>query len=382
VADEPAPAEPHVADVVAAASSALGERLSEPVTLAGGSDQSVVLRCRTADGGQVIVKSYPRTARAAVGFASEAAGLEVAAGTGLSPDFLAASEDARVVVMSDLGSGPSLADVLLTEPGDTAEPAADAAGSALLGWAGACGRLSAGGAARRVRFDSLRSRYLGGLPAARRGTGLADHVLRVEERARLLGVPVPAGLDAELTEVARVADGDGPYPVFSPGDICPDNNVLTDAGVRLLDFEDAGFHSVFLDAAYIRMPFSTCWCVFRMPDPLAAAVESAYRSEVCAVWPELADDSVWHPGVRRAVAAWTMSSMWWLLRLSLSGDPPLDEERTSPRARQLMRHRWRVLADQLEPTGDLPVLSGFARSLLAATESWHAAPLPRYPALR
>lgn len=379
VADDEEPPGAAVAPVVDAASASVGRRLAEPSVLSGGSGRSLVLRCADPSGGSVVVKAYPQTVEGLASFACEAAGLEVATGSGLSPDLVACSPAARVVVMADLGSGASMADLLLSARAGAA--AADPARTVLLGWASACGRLSAAVAPRRARFDELRCRYLAGSPAEAGVTGLAERVRRVAERVALVGAPVPAGLDAELAEIAAVAAG-GAYPVFSPGDICPDNNMLTDGNVRFLDFEDAGFHSVFLDAAYIRMPFSTCWCVFRMPASLAGDVESAYRREVCVVWPELADDGVWQPGVRRAVAAWTMSSMWWLLRRSLAGDAPLDDERTSPTTRQLMRHRWRVLAGELESAGELPALAGLARSLLAGTESWQAPELPLYPALR
>jgi hypothetical protein len=57
-------------------------------------------------------------------------------------------------------------------------------------------------------------------------------------------VPVPAGLGGELAEVAGAA-GSERYAVFSPGDICPDNIVLSPDGIRFLDFESAGFHSAF-----------------------------------------------------------------------------------------------------------------------------------------
>jgi hypothetical protein len=93
------------------------------------------------------------------------------------------------------------------------------------------------------------------------------------------------------------------YQVFSPGDICPDNNLVTAAGIRFVDFESAEFHSVFLDAAYLRMPFSTCWCVLRMPPALAPAGESAYRREVTAAFPDLTSDVAWEAGVLRASAA-------------------------------------------------------------------------------
>ena len=170
--------------------------------------------------------------------------------------------------------------------------------------------------------------------------------------------------------------------MFSPGDICPDNNMLTAAGIRFLDFESAGFHSAFLDAAYIRMPFSTCWCVFRLPAELTAAAEAAYRSAVCAVRPELADDAIWQCGVRRGVAAWTLSSMTWLLRSAIEADEPTDPEAESPRTRQLIRYRWQLLAGELASAGELPAVTELMRALLAATEGWQAAELPLYPAFR
>jgi hypothetical protein len=47
-----------------------------------------------------------------------------------------------------------------------------------------------------------------------------------------------------------------------------------------------------------------------------------------------------------------------------------------------MRHRWQVLAGELEAGGEFPAISAMARTLLAATADWHADELPLYPALR
>ncbi|MGH3681869.1 MAG: hypothetical protein ACRDT2_16670 [Natronosporangium sp.] len=121
-----------------------------------------------------------------------------------------------------------------------------------------------------------------------------------------LGIVPAAGLADDLGQVLAATTPDR-YPVFSPGDVCPDNNLLTDQGLRMVDFEGAGYHSVFLDAAYARMPFATCWCVFRLPAAVAARVEAACRAEVARGYPALVDDAVWVPGVRRAMAAWTVA---------------------------------------------------------------------------
>jgi Phosphotransferase enzyme family len=375
VAEEPVPQELQTAEIVAAASAVLGRPLTEPVELSR--EWAVVLRCRDPGAGTgctVVVKSYPRTAEGASCFAAEAAGLEVAGGSAPAPSFLGADPSMQLVVMSDLGDGRSLADVLLT--GSAAQ-----AKTALLDWAAACGRLSVVTNTHRPAFDALTARYLAGRPDERHLAGLPGRVLAAAENAAKMGVPAPDGLAGELTEVAAAAAADQ-YAVFSPGDICPDNNLLTNAGVKFIDFEEAGFHPVFLDAAYITMPFSTCWCVFRFPPELSAGAEAAYREQVSAVWPDLADDAVWQPGLRRAVAAWTMSSTSWLLRRSLAADVPMNTEQPSPHTRQLMRYRWQSLLAELEPAGDLPAIAALVRSLLAATASWHAPELPLYPAFR
>jgi hypothetical protein len=54
----------------------------------------------------------------------------------------------------------------------------------------------------------------------------------------------------------------------------------------------------------------------------------------------------------------------------------------SPGTRQLIRHRWRVLAAELERGAELPALAELTSSLLAASERWQAPDLPLYPAFR
>ena len=361
------------AELVAAAAAAVGRQLSEPVRLSGGSERSAVLRCHDPAGGTVIVKAYPQTRRGEESFTAEASGLAMAAGTGLAPELAGADSAELVVVMSDLGDGMTLADLLL---GDAA---GDVSG-AVLSWAHACGSLAVAASGQLDLLPGLRARYSRGQPRWPALSDLADSIRLAPERAAMAGVAAPQGLAAELAEIAGAVES-GEFGVFSPGDICPDNNLVTPAGVRLLDFEVAGVYPVFLDAAYIRMPFSTCWCVFRLPEGLSQAAEAVYRELVSEIWPELAQDEVWQAGMRRGIAAWSMHSMGWLWR-SIAADFPLDEERTSPRARQLIRHRWRALLSALEPSGEFPAVAELTRLLLAATDGWDAAALPLYPVFR
>jgi hypothetical protein len=332
-----------------------------------------------------VIKTYPADGDGPASFATEAAGLAVTVGTGLAPNLLSVDSDTRTVVMSDFGAGRSLADLLL---GSSAQPAQET----LLAWARYCGELSVAVRDRRADFDTLLAGYLAGRPEESYAAGLPDRILRAGRIAGrqpdelgdlgiVGGVQAPAGLADELREVADAVRPDR-YPVFSPGDICPDNNLIAGGRLRFLDFENAGFHCAFLNAAYIRMPFGTCWCVFRLPDGISHAAETIYRRQVAQVHPRLADDATWQPGLRRAVAAWTLSAMTWLLPWAARADQPMDPDQVSPGNRQLMRYRWRMLADELDSAGELPALAQFANSLLTATDSWEAAALPLYPAFR
>ena len=152
--------------------------------------------------------------------------------------------------------------------------------------------------------------------------------------------------------------------------------------MRLIDFESAGFHPVFLDAAYLRMPFSTCWCVLRLPAAVASSLEDAYRTSVCAAYPDLAADEVWQPGMRRATAIWTLHAMSYLLDRSLDADRSMNPDvAAAPTARALLRYRWQTLRDSLVAGNEFPALAEAMSDLLAATAHWPVPPLPAYPAL-
>ncbi|MFB9903947.1 hypothetical protein [Allokutzneria oryzae] len=347
--------------VLRAASALLGTTVSAPADL-GGSARSTVLRCATGDGGSVIVKAYKEEPEALRCFTAEAAGLALGAGSG--PRLLAVDTAFPLLVMEDLGTAPTLADVLL---GDSA----DAARAALLAWAGAYGRLAAETIGREDELAALRSRHDRGNQRWEADPWPAEAVAGLPEA---LGVIAPDGLEAETASILRLPD----YPVYSPGDICPDNNLLFGDRVRLLDFEGANYHSVFIDAVYTRMPFSSCWCVFRLPREVQAEVESAYRAEVAKGHPELLDDDVWREGMRLGMVAWTLDATSALVRRVLTEDRMLHRTRRPvPTIRQLLRYRWESLLPEVP---DMPATAELMRRLLAATEKWDVPSMPSYPA--
>lgn len=366
--------------LAAAASAALGVPLTACRDL-GGSERSAVQRCRMPDGGTVVVKTYPDSTEGRESFAAECAGLELTSDAGTGPRLLAASQPDLLIVMIDLGNGPSLADLLL---GGSAE----AAGAAVLTWARACGDLAVAMAGQEAELAGLLASYRIGSDPGPAAHWLQRRVGEIPDLLAGLSIPAPAGLAADLAEVATILCP-GRYPVFSPGDICPDNNLVAEREVMFVDYENAEFHSAFLDAAYLRMPFSTCWCVFRLPDILQRSAEAAYRDLVSHIHPELESDEVWQAGMRRALAAWTLHAMTYLLDRALLADRSMiDDGRAAPTKRQLLRYRWRRLIEELASApgasadSEFPALVALASQLLASTEHWQVPDLPLYPAFR
>ncbi|MFF2197208.1 hypothetical protein [Streptomyces sp. NPDC058157] len=238
--------------ILRAAGELLGTELSGPVD-PGGSARSTVVRCRTAGGGSVIVKAFGREPDSLRCFTAEAAGLSLGIA---GPEVLGVDPDVPLLVLADLGDAPTLADVLLGDDPAVAE-------DGLPAWARGLGALAAGSVHRRADLARLWSRYDQGMPAWEDEPWIAENAAALLPLLEGVGISPPAGLDRELARIGTA--GGAEYPAFTPGDTCPDNNLLTPQGLRLIDFEAACYQSVFLPAA------------------TAADTEQAFRAEVVGV---------------------------------------------------------------------------------------------------
>ncbi len=225
----------------------------------------------------------------------------------VGPVLLAVDREHRLLVLTDLGVHPALSDRLLGDDVALAE-------QAFVDWAAALGRFGALTRNPRSRAARLqRDLGLGSSMNAMDGylRGGVDTLPALAQRR--FGITPEPGLDRDLAAVKRLLEP-STYDVFSPGDACPDNNLLTPEGVRFLDFEFAGCYSLFLDAAYTMAPFPTCWCVLDTPTAVTARVVAAYRDQIMTSFPEVGDDRVWGDGVARACGLWTATQIRALLR--------------------------------------------------------------------
>jgi hypothetical protein len=248
------------------------------------------------------------------------------------PALVGASDE--VVVMEDLGTGPSLADLLL---------GSDRAGAerALLAWAATLG-------------TALRATLRTG--AAHEPLDLGEGLVELVGLASDLAVPVPSGLDDDAAAIEHALSTSSPWLAYCPGDTCPDNNrVLADGSVRFFDFEGSGWRHGATEAAYCRAPFCTCWCVALLPPGLTGAMEEAFMGTLDPPEPE-----AFRSTVDLAAASWTVMSFDYFRRAVHDGRPIGPKGRAPGDARQYLLLRLTALEAMSER---LPALAALATGL-------------------
>jgi hypothetical protein len=355
-----------VAAALAAASAALGRELRDLGGL-GGSDRSHVHRV-TDGAGTLVVKGY--AADNLTSWARERVGLGVAGDLGLAPRLLASAADPAVVVMEDLGTAPDVASHLLaTDP--------RAADAALAAWATTLGRLHARSHADRhaVReaFVRAEAEGAGERPADRFHAGVAGSIEQATadwatyaDELGLVGAP-------DLGALAGRLAGDE-HHALSPADVCPDNNLLLDDGCRLIDFEWAEVRHPAWDAAYLTVPWPTCWCSWRIPDATAERTLDAYREQAAVAIPYVGTDA-FLADVEVARTCWALVTVSWSLTTALREDQ--QPHPASPGTRPRMQHRLRLVAESGTDA------AAFGSAVLEHTrERWGDLALPLAPAYR
>jgi hypothetical protein len=331
----------------------------------GGSSRSRVHRVRLADA-TVIVKRFTADG----GGAREAAALSVLPPGAPSPRLPGESTHPSAVVVSDAGTGRSVADDLLGADPDTAR-------AAVLSWAQAIAGLhdcTAGlGDAFRAALAARTDQPVATLAAEieRAGTALEGHCAD-------LGVRVPSGAWDDLRGLYARLHG-GPA-VLSPGDPCPDNNVATPRGRILIDFEAAQWQHPAWDVAYLTVPWPSCWCSWRLPDDACQQALDRYRQTSTLPW---ATSASFRGDVEAAAAVWAIVTTAWFLPRALTDDPPpADPRKLMPTRRSQILNRLRLAASVHRQDGRAPAaLSAFAAGLRATLAArWGDLPLPYAPA--
>ena len=359
-------------ETLQAASGLIGERLEVVGDAFPGSRRTLVLRVRSA-GRFLVVKRY-LGAEGREAYAREASALTALAGFAGTPGLVAESSTPRLVVMDDLGDGTHLADALLG-------PDADLAFTTLSGWAAALAGLHTAGRDTREAFEAGVLARAASEPESRVEIDylpgqLATAATEWDRLAKALEVDVPEGTFDGLAGVPRRFRVDASS--LSAADMCPDNNLVRVSGDPvLLDFEFAVWRPVAWDAAYLRVPWPTCWCAWSLEAAAAQMALDRWRESVGLVWPAVLGAGFDHD-LDLATEAWAWLAGSWCLGPLVDGEP----QRTNP-VKPMPRMPDRVLRF-LRTAADgraLPELAEVAQRLARAVETtYDATDVPLAPA--
>jgi hypothetical protein len=244
-------------------------------------------------------------------------------GAGGAPRFYGGDRAYGIVVMEDLGTPHSLADVLL-------HGTAAAAERGLLLLASTLGRMHAATAGREAQYAGIRD-ALGPGDGPRYRATEADEVRAAARtlaaQCAALEVTPPAGFEADVEYIARAVADPGPFLAYTHGDPCPDNNTIVQSAdgpagsvLRLFDFDVGAFRHALRDGVYGRIRFPTCWCVRDIPESIVARMEAIYRAELAKGCPAAADDAVYARASVTACAGWVITTLGWSLERVLERD--------------------------------------------------------------
>ncbi len=282
----------------------------------GGSGHALVLRVRISPSAflpqrSVVIKYSPVT-----GHAIDDAALlrEVVAyqfTTSLSEDvrpgpvLLAHDLDRRILVLSDLGEGDTLADTLMSAKDEERLKVVRSLGTAL-------GQMHAGTAGREQDYDRLLHRLLRQYPDYAEHQALRDESL---QRSILIGRDIlrEAGLEApehfvSLAEHATSTLRSGSNRAFTPFDLSPDNIVISQR-VFFLDYEWAGFRNVGFDVACVIAGFPQFLFSRPISNEEADAFINAWVRQVVEVWPRFGDSDYLHELIVASLIGWALSSV-------------------------------------------------------------------------
>nr|WP_211239409.1 hypothetical protein [Actinokineospora inagensis] len=358
-------------------------RLAEPEDL-GGSERSIVLRVKVAASPfslprTLAVKRYVHPAGTATrdSWVREAVSYQLftalAAEDRMCPELFAHDPGTNLLVMEDLGRAPTLAEKL---HGDDAR----AAEGALLSWARSLGRLHASTAGREADFDALLRRLS---PPKSKDPLTVDGPIAVEALPLLLrteyGVVTSAAAHDAARRTLALLDT-ARHRAFSPSDSCPDNNLITNRGVRFLDFEGGCVRNMMFDAAYLTVPFPSCWCAYALPPGMTDAMLAAWRAEVRVMWPDLDDDTVLLPRLLDAQVFWVWLTTWQYLTVPDVEQLGSGGAVSRPHQADVLVARWAGLAAAARRAHAVEVAEHAEGVVTALTARFGERSLPLYPA--
>ncbi len=246
---------------------------------------------------------------------------EVSGTNRYAPRYYASAHLTGTLILEDLGTYPTLQDVLYGQD-------AQQAGAALVQYGRylAHMQLAARGQADKYRanlqrFDTTSQHDV-------LGWDLRNYLHDLHGCLAAFQITVQDEFDQTIHELARSMQEPGPFYTLSHCDAGPHNIMLLPEQPILIDFESACFQHGFVDLVQARMAFPSAGLGRRSSQEVVEQMEKAYRKEVSRGIPEAADDQVFAQALVEACAQVLLTMMAETWRSSSSS--LLDTTQSTP----------------------------------------------------
>lgn len=300
-------------------------------------------------------------------WAREASALEAVKSCDVAPDLVGVCADPRLIVMKDLGTYPNLADIVL---GEDALMAAASLGT----WARSLARLHQEPNGTATAFKERLSERAAFQPFHDKPHALSKAGEELQLLAPRLGIAVSDGVTHRLSGIHAAFAV--PMDVLSPGDTCPDNNLIQGERLTFLDFEYAEVRHLAWDVAYLYVPWPTCWCAWGLPSEVAEHALNQYSDEIRSTLPYV-DSPDFDHDLQLATLGWCLESAAMFLQGALSPEAATETTKRRPGRRALVLSRL-AQASSMQVDSYLSDLGGRLHSALL--QEWGPVPLDRAPA--
>jgi len=286
-----------------------------------------------------------------------------------SPRFYGGNQKLGFIILEDVPHHARLVESLLG--GDRHQ-----AKRALLQYAACLAQLHVDTFGKAAEFEALARAIAPKAQFMRESVDIPTHQYLLNS----LGIQPESNWLYDLNTINETMNHPGDFLSYIHADACPDNVLDTGEGLRLIDFETGHFGHAFIDIAYGRMMFPSCWCANRLPRNVVQQMENTYRAILVKQRPSVENDSIFETALVKACGYWMLSTLTRHLESAVRRDLNWGISTT----RQRILARLEAFVTTTQEFNQLPGLRGTASRLLDLLQQrWRSTPsLPDYPAFR
>jgi hypothetical protein len=321
-------------------------------------------------------------------FRNEWAGLvfigSLPGGESMAPACYASDPASGLVVLEDLGYAPAIQDILYSLERDKAEEVLAEIGTCL-------GRLQAAAIGHETEFNARQSALSARTTRCDGSLDLRTEIDALRMCCRALGIRDEYRLGLAIDDLETSIHNSSLWRTLIHHDAGAHNFVTGANGVKLIDYEFAGYGYGLLDVVCARLAFPPSFRGRLVPQTVYRQLEQCYRQEMAEVVSAARDDGLFAEAIARASAHWAFSKLcgFWepYLRERLAEGESRDTRggRAPERSaffRQQVFTYLRLALETLEEGNPLPVLREVLAQIVdKLMKQWPDTPyLPTYPA--